>query len=110
MRTINFAVPFALLFLAGCVIGPDHETPQIRLPGKFGEGVTDSNGNVALTAWWNAFGDARLDRYVASGLEQNLTVQQAVERINQAQAEVVVAGAGSLPSLMASASNTTSQG
>ncbi len=109
MRIIYYAVPFALLFLAGCVTGPDHETPQVALPGKFGEGASASNGNVALAAWWNAFGDARLDRYVASGLEQNLTVQQAVERINQAQADVVVAGAGSLPSLMASASNTTSQ-
>ncbi|MFU0507843.1 efflux transporter outer membrane subunit [Pseudaminobacter sp. NGMCC 1.201702] len=109
MRTINYAVPFALLFLAGCVTGPDHEAPQTALPGKFGEGSTASNGDVALAAWWNAFGDARLDRYVASGLEQNLTVQQAIERINQAQADVIIAGAGSLPSLIASASNTTRQ-
>lgn len=109
MRTTNYVVPIILIFLAGCVTGPDHEAPQIALPDKFGEGSVASNGNMALAAWWNAFGDARLNRYVALGLEQNLTVQQAIERINQAQADVIVAGSGALPSLIASASNTTSE-
>lgn len=36
-------------------------------------------------------------------------MKQVIERINQAQADVIVAGSGSLPSLIASASNTTSE-
>ncbi|WP_227493411.1 hypothetical protein [Paracoccus kondratievae] len=51
MKTINYAAPFALLLLAGCVTGPDHKTPQIAWPGTFGEGSTVSNDEVALAAW-----------------------------------------------------------
>lgn len=68
-----------------------------------------SNESMALAAWWNAFGDARLNRYVALGLEQNLTVQQAIERVNKAQADVIIAGSAALPSLIASASNITGE-
>jgi multidrug efflux system outer membrane protein len=108
MTSIRAAAPLVLLLLSGCVVGPDHKPPEIALPGKFAEGGTNSNGDVSMAAWWNAFNDSRLNGYVQQGLSQNLDVLQALERINQAQANVVVAGSGSLPSLTASASHTTS--
>ena len=99
MTSIRVAAPLVLLLLSGCVVGPDHTPPQIALPAKFGEGPKTSNGDVAKNAWWTAFNDSRLNGYVDQGLAQNLNILQALERINQAQANVVSAGAGSLPSL-----------
>lgn len=99
MTSIRVAAPLVLLLLSGCVVGPDHTPPQIALPAKFGEGSKTSNGDVAKNAWWTAFNDSRLNGYVDQGLGQNLDILQALERINQAQANVVSAGAGSLPSL-----------
>jgi multidrug efflux system outer membrane protein len=99
MTSIRVAAPLVLLLLSGCVVGPDHTAPQISLPAKFAEGSKTSNGDVAMNAWWTAFGDSRLNGYLEQGLSQNLDVLQALERINQAQASVVSAGAGSLPSL-----------
>lgn len=87
------------LLLSGCVVGPDHVSPEIALPAKFAEGSSSSNGDVSKVAWWTAFNDSRLSGYVQQGLAQNLDVLQALERINQAQANVVQAGAGRLPSL-----------
>lgn len=109
MLSIRATIPLTLLLLSGCVVGPDHKEPEIQLPGKFAEGGKATNGDVATVAWWNAFNDSRLNGYVATGLAQNLTVLQAIERINQAQSQITVAGAGALPSLTGSGSHTTSQ-
>ncbi|MGW9231712.1 efflux transporter outer membrane subunit [Pseudorhizobium sp. NPDC055634] len=99
MKSINVAAPLALLLLSGCVVGPEHVSPEITLPAKFAEGPNTTNGNIADTAWWTAFRDSRLNGYVDQGLAQNLSVLQALERINQAEAAVITAGAGGLPSL-----------
>jgi multidrug efflux system outer membrane protein len=78
------------------------------LASKFSEGSTKDNGDVAGSRWWAQFSDKRLDGFVQQGLSENLTVLQALERINSAQANVVVAGAGGLPSLLFSGSHTIS--
>jgi len=88
-----------LLLLSGCVVGPDQKAPEIALPQKFGEGGVTSTGDVTMAAWWTAFRDPKLNALVEQGLSQNLDVLQAMERITAAQANVVVAGAGALPSL-----------
>lgn len=108
MISLRVTVPLALLLLSGCVTGPDHTPPQTPLPVKFGEGGLKSDGEVASIAWWTAFSDTRLNGYVQEGLNQNLTVLQALERITSAQANVVVAGSGSLPALTTSADASVS--
>nr|CAA54418.1 unnamed protein product [Rhizobium leguminosarum bv. viciae] len=108
MVSLRFATPALLLLLSGCVVGPDLVPPEMPLPAKFGEGGTKSDGDVATAAWWTAFKDSRLNGYVKAGLDQNLTVQQAIERINAASANVTTAGAGGLPSLTVGASQTVS--
>lgn len=99
MRYKFAATPLVMLLLSGCVVGPDHAAPAITLPAKYAEGPSSSNGDVTTAAWWTAFDDSRLNSYVQQGLSQNLDVLQALERINQAEANVVQAGAGGLPSL-----------
>jgi outer membrane protein, multidrug efflux system len=99
MISKRVAAPLVLLLLSGCTLGPDHAPPQISLPSKFAEGSATTNDDVALKPWWTAFSDSRLNGYVEQGLAQNLDVLQALERINQAEANVVQAGAGGLPAL-----------
>ncbi|WP_454851283.1 AdeC/AdeK/OprM family multidrug efflux complex outer membrane factor [Rhizobium binxianense] len=108
MVSLRFATPALLLLLSGCVLGPDHVPPEMPLPAKFGEGGTKSSGDVTTVTWWTAFRDPKLSSLVQAGLDQNLSVQQAVERINSAAANVTIAGAGGLPSLDVGASHTTS--
>ncbi len=47
---------------------------------------------IESNAWWAAFNDATLNSLVATGLRQNLTVREAVERINEAAAYTRVGG------------------
>lgn len=109
MISLRVAAPFTIaLLLSGCVVGPNHTPPEIALPGKFAEGSKQSNGDVSMAAWWSAFNDRRLSGLVDSGLAQNLTVLQAIERINAASASVTVAASSGLPSLNAGASEDVS--
>jgi outer membrane protein, multidrug efflux system len=107
--SIRCAAPVLMLALAGCVLGPDVQAPQTPLPAKFSEGKAISNGDVSLASWWTAFNDPRLNGYIARGVDQNLSVLQAVERIEQARQAVVSAGAGSLPSITGTGSETVSK-
>lgn len=99
MTSIRAAAPLVMLMLSSCVLGPDHKAPEIALPAKFAEGSAKSNGDVSLKAWWTAFNDRRLNGYIEQGVQQNLSLLQSLERINQAQAQVTISGAGGLPSL-----------
>lgn len=108
MTSLRHTAPILLLFLPGCVSGPDHTPPELPLPAKFDEGRAKSNGNVTTIPWWTSYGDRRLDDLVSKGLAQNLDVLQALERVNSSAADVTVAGAGALPSLDINASHTVS--
>lgn len=108
MASFRLASPLVLLLLASCVTGPDHTPPTMALPQKFNEGSAQSAGDVTTKAWWPAFGDSRLNAYVEQGLSQNLTVLQAIERITVAEAAVISAGAGALPSLAGGVEHTLS--
>ncbi|WP_117194495.1 efflux transporter outer membrane subunit [Rhizobium terrae] len=108
MLSIRVVAPLTMLLLSGCVVGPDHTAPEVALPGKFAEAKAASNGDVSQITWWKAFNDSRLNGYVQQGVNQNLDILQAMERIKAAEASVVVAGAGALPGLDLSASSTRS--
>ena len=100
--------PLSMLLLSGCVVGPDYAKPGTVLPAKFSESKAASADNVTLNPWWESFRDRRLNDLVHQGMNENLTVLQALERIEAAEADVVIAGSGSLPSLGASADATAS--
>ncbi|WP_176084851.1 efflux transporter outer membrane subunit [Martelella sp. HB161492] len=93
------SVPFVMLLLSGCVVGPDYQKPDMPLPTKFSEGSTKSDGDVTQTAWWTSFNDSQLNAYVDKGLAQNLDILQAVEAIAQAQEGIITATAGAYPSV-----------
>ena len=97
MKYTKFLLPFTLLLLSGCVVGPDYKPPVAALPTKYSEAAAKPADNVTLTPWWESFRDKKLNGLVHEGMSENLTVQQALERIVEAQANVVVAGAGALP-------------
>jgi len=95
--------PLSMLLLSGCMVGPDYQKPDAALPVKFSESKATSGQSITLNPWWESFRDRRLNDLVHRGMAENLSVQQALERITAAEANVVIAGAGALPSLGASA-------
>jgi outer membrane protein, multidrug efflux system len=95
----------AFLCLASCGSHPTLKAP-VHSPlqtqwEQVPAGVTQSD--TARSAWWQVFHDPVLDRLMALGLAQNLDLQQAQARIQQARAQRLGAQAALWPQLTASA-------
>jgi multidrug efflux system outer membrane protein len=73
--------------LVACSVGPDYEPPAIQTEKSFmGEqGASASSDPVALY-WWKGFSDPILDNLIVTAVKDNLTLQAAVARVNQARA------------------------
>lgn len=93
----------AALVLAGCAaVGPDYERPAANLPETF----TSPSMQLPASAeerlpsdWWRLYGDATLSSLVERALGANTSIEQAVARVDLAQAQLREAGGAYLPSL-----------
>jgi multidrug efflux system outer membrane protein len=96
-----------VLLLAGCVgVGPDYLRPDLALSSSFGPGRATPKSVTPTVRWWTGFGDPVLNRMIEAGLAQNLTVQEAVERVIQARFTAQATGASGLPSVTGSVSDS----
>jgi len=100
-------VPLALA-LGGCLLGPDYARPPVPVPERWQEAVDDA-GSLADQGWWQFFEDPVLVDLVRVAREQNTDVRVAAARVEQARADLVVAGAARFPQLDASGSYTYSR-
>lgn len=82
------------LLLAGCASVP-HDAPQVvqLQPATLGL----AGAAVVPDRWWDAFGDAQLDRLVELALADNPSLSGALARVRAAQASVDAQHAGTLP-------------
>ncbi len=90
------------LGVSACSLAPNYQRPEMAIPGGWRGapdiGVTSENS----TAFWRELGSAELNRLIDRALEQNLDLEAALGRIEQARAQAKVAGAPLYPSLNAS--------
>ena len=86
--------------LAGCqTLGPDYTRPEAKLPDAFRDaGGTEARAPVERE-WWKLFRDPVLDDLIAQAIGQNLDLQAAVARVEEAEAVVREAGAALTPSV-----------
>src|SRR5262245_19495734 len=95
--------PLALLTMltAGCLVGPNYQTPTpIAMSSAWSEPTPPSyattqpttvpsvttNAPVQIVSWWRTFGDPELDLLVERAFQSNLDLEQAAERVRQARA------------------------
>jgi NodT family efflux transporter outer membrane factor (OMF) lipoprotein len=93
------------LALSACSLAPNYERPQMALPTGWssvaGVGATQQN---PTTPFWQDLGSADLTRLIDQALAQNLDLEAALHRIEQARAQAKSAGAPLYPSVSASGS------
>ncbi len=83
--------------LAGCAVGPDYQRPELPLPAQFPGSESGAAGTEVPAQWWTLYGQPELDRLVAQALERNRDIEQAIARVEQADALARQAGAALLP-------------
>ncbi len=93
--------------LAGCAVGPDFHPVQTRLPAAFasqaGTAAPVAGGAPApdMARWWQAMGDAQLDRLVEQALKDSPTIEIALSRLQQARAVEIAVTGMALPQVVA---------
>src|ERR671910_2247404 len=106
-HTHSLPLLLTVSILTGCAVGPRYKAPEIAVSARFlgQEGVErrEVQSKADLQAWWAAFDDPALTRFVSLALEQNLDLAQAAARVAQSRASLRVAGAALLPSGQVSA-------
>lgn len=95
--------------LAACGVLSACSVPAITVaPGKAAPAIPSAwpagQGQRAVqAAWWQAFGDPLLDRWVGLAAERNNNVLAAMLRVDEARANLELAGSAVLPQVSATA-------
>lgn len=106
MARFRHAIPlFALL--AGCELAPDFKIPDLALPEWWGNAEAkkpeETETLAQPSAWWRSFRVLELDQLEQAALDNNYDLKAAVARIQQAEAQLAIAGAPLLPTVGLSA-------
>lgn len=84
-KTCLTAAALAALFSA-CTTTTSLKTPTPDLPHAFTQGQGITSGRDARPDWWAVFDDPLLDGLIRRGLEANLDLLQAAERVQRSRA------------------------
>jgi multidrug efflux system outer membrane protein len=98
----------ALLILSSaCSLAPQYRQPQMALPSGWSNvpGVSVS-GERSRLWFWQELGSDDLNRLIDTALAQNLDLEAALHRIDQARAQARVAAAPLYPSVSASGASS----
>ena len=76
------------VFLYGCAVGPNYQTPSISVSGSFANTPTNavSEDERGLATWWKGFNDPRLDTLVERALARNHDLRLATANLKEARA------------------------
>lgn len=109
-RLLSLALCMALV--SACAVGPDYQRPHTAEIAQYkeAEGWRQASPSDALArgAWWELYGDRRLNGLVEQLNNANQTVAQAEARYRQSQALVKSARAAFYPTVDLSAGKTRS--
>ncbi len=101
--------------LSGCGLwGPDYTKPTVDTPSAWSSAdnlsTSEMNASLPDTAWWEKFNDKSLNSLMAQALKNNLSVQQSIGSIIQAQGYLEQIQMGWVPAFAPTAgyANTTS--
>ncbi|MBZ9889559.1 efflux transporter outer membrane subunit [Mesorhizobium sp. M7A.F.Ca.US.006.04.2.1] len=87
------------VLLAGCVVGPDYQTPIMAMPANWsGQKPTKPAQPARLSKWWQRLRDPELNTLVEEAVAGNLDVATAKAKIREARASYRQSAGTLLPS------------
>src|SRR5580765_825092 len=94
------------LALSACSLAPNYQRPEMALPTGWSNvaGVGATQQNTSL--FWQDLGSVELDRLIDQVLAQNLDLEAALQRIDQARAQAKIASSPLYPNVSASGSSS----
>ena len=99
-RTRAAGMLAGIVVVAACApVGPDYHRPAVDLPSAYPADAAkqDKAPLPKRNSWWTIYHDSELDGLMRQALADNLDLQQAVARIEEADANLRIAGSAFLP-------------
>jgi multidrug efflux system outer membrane protein len=90
--------------LAACDLGPDYHRPTQDLPAAYRATAQSAAAAWPTEDWWRGFHSPELDHLIEQAQATNFDIDAAAGRIEQADAQVRIAGASMLPVMSAGGS------
>ncbi len=95
-----------LVFLSGCVVGPDYRTPFVATSPAWHSEISGSLKNsgsesAQLAQWWQTLGDPLLSHLIEEAAENNLDLKLAGARLRESRARRGVSEADRVPTVNA---------
>ena len=93
---------FSLVFLAGCMVGPNYHRPPVSVPPSYRGSARVAPASAAAKSlgnekWWNVFQDQVLVKLIRTAIARNYDVRIAATRVVEAQAEFSITRANQFP-------------
>ena len=96
---------FAVLFFAGCAVGPNYHRPDVPLAPAWKEQppwrAASPKDSLPKGDWWSIFDDTELNQYESQAVQANQTVEVARNQLQQARASAQITQSGLFPQLSA---------
>jgi outer membrane protein, multidrug efflux system len=108
-RYKSSALVMLMVVLGGCSMMQDYQRPDAPVPQQWPDSVKlKSTTGLALADWQHYFTDPRLQKLIATALENNRDLRIATARIAEARAQYGIQSADRLPNLNLAGSHTGS--
>jgi NodT family efflux transporter outer membrane factor (OMF) lipoprotein len=104
-RTIQIVLVALVLVVSGCVT-TRYERPEMTSANLYRDNPSEDTTSMADLEWKKLFSDPILQDLIQKGLEQNLNLKQAIERITISQAYLKQSKMAFLPSLQLDVNST----
>lgn len=105
----------AVLWLAGCAVGPDYQLPEAGIPKFFGSAsltpaIATPPTNADFVRWWRSLHDRNLNALVERAIASNPDIEIALTRVQEARTQEIVVLGAMLPTVGGSAAAATGTG
>ncbi len=110
-KLLIMLVAGAAIGLAGCMVGPDYVPPEFpTVPDAWNAAATEglAEGDASIQTWWTVFDDAALNSLIERAGDSNLTLREALWRIEETRALRGVVSGEQLPQVGLSGDATRS--
>ncbi len=98
LRWLATALP--VLAIASCTVGPNYKAPEVTVAKTFRDQAAQPDASsLADAPWWTVFDDKALQGLLDAALANNLDVQVAIARVEQARAQVGVVKSEAYPQI-----------
>lgn len=107
MKYTATVILFPTLVLTACTVGPNYRRPVVRVPQTFRapSPLRPSEAqSFADLKWWQVFRDPELQHLIRAALQQNYDLQDAIARVEEAEANLGVTRSNQFPQFSAGGS------